>query len=255
MAAVLPAPATRVVRDLRALARRTPAAFVYAVALSISNIIMAVLPASAQQAIIGSTSTNITHLALDPLFVLPASAFVDPGQGWLWVPLSLILIGGLERRFGSRRALIITFGAHALATLLSEGVLLARVVAHAAPFSEVHVDDVGPSYVLLAALAACLVIGARKLRIFAALTGVLLVPGLLVDLPELDMSSIGHLCALLFGAAFAFGFSDHAVWFSRSRRQEAAAAARRAAEAAKAATPSLPSFPSRPSPVPAKATS
>ena len=96
--------------------------------------------------------------------MLPASAFVDQGNGFLWLPLTLILVGGLERKLGAGRTLLITFGAHLLATLISEGVLLAQIAGHAAPRSDVDIVDVGPSYVILAAIAACLVLGTWKWR-------------------------------------------------------------------------------------------
>jgi hypothetical protein len=193
----LPAWAPRAVAGLRA----TPVATAYAALLLVVNVILALVPEHVEHVVAHATSTNLVHLALDPLFVLPTSALVDEGQTWLWVPLTLILLGGLERVVGSRRALLVTFGAHCLASLLSEGVLLARIATNHAPTSDIHLVDVGPSYMMLAALAACLVVGGPKLRITALAIGALLVPGLVSAVPELDMSAVGHLSSLLLGAA------------------------------------------------------
>lgn len=182
---------------------KTPVTACYALLLLIGDLIMAVLPENAQLSIAHATSTNITHLALDPVLVLPASAFVDLGNGWIWPPLTLLLLGGIERRLGASRAIIITFGAHVIASLVSEGVLLMQVAWHFQPRSAVNIIDVGPSYVLLAALAGCLVIGSWKLRAAALVIGLLIVPNLMVDLPDLDMSSVGHFLALVLGAGLA----------------------------------------------------
>jgi hypothetical protein len=190
------------------LVRRAPLAAFYAFSLVTIETVMALLPQHEQLAIARAASTNITHLAIDPLFVLPASAFVDQGNGFLWLPLTLILVGGLERKLGAGRTLLITFGAHLLATLISEGVLLAQIAGHAAPRSDVDIVDVGPSYVILAAIAACLVLGTWKLRFAAVVAGAIVIPGLLVGLDGFDMSAMGHLFALILGTLFAVAFTE-----------------------------------------------
>jgi hypothetical protein len=224
-------------RELFGAIRRIPVGFGYAVALLLSNLVMGFLSDPTQTAVASATSTNIAHLATDPVFVLPASAFFDTSNSWLWVPLSLVLIGGLERRFGSRRALLVVFGAHVMATLISEGVLLAQIAAHSAAKSDIDVLDVGPSYVILAAMAACLAVGSRSLRIFALVSGVLIVPGLLVELPQLDMASVGHFCALLFGAGFALTGARVAGWARITRREAFKVATNAGSRAADVAAP------------------
>jgi len=195
------------VRDLVLIIRQRPLALGYAVAISFSNVIMAMMPDHDQLALAQAASTNITHLAADPLLVLPASAFVDVGTGWLWVPLSLILLGGLEHRLGWRRALAIVFGAHVVASLLSEGMLMAQIAWHAAPHSMVDTPDVGPSYVLLAALTGCLAIGSWQLRVAAVLAGVLVIPSSLEGLTRLDVSAVGHSLAMCVGVGLTLAYA------------------------------------------------
>jgi hypothetical protein len=224
-------------RELLAQARIIPIAVGYAALLVLSNIVMALLPLTTQDAIADAASTNISHLAVDPFFVLPASAFVDTSNSWLWMPLSLILIGGLERRFGSRRTFLVLLSAHAVATLISEGVLFLQVARQLAPKSAINIVDVGPSYVILAAMAGCLAVGSRSLRITAFIVGVLIVPDLLVDLPELDMAAIGHLFALLLGATLALSCTRMAGWARFTRREAAKVATSAGTMAAEVATP------------------
>jgi hypothetical protein len=196
------------VRQLYATLRPLPFARVYAGAFLLVNLILLVAPGRVRAGVELATSTNVAHLAVDPLFVLPASAMIDQGQLWLWIPLILGLVGGLESHIGTRRTLVAVFGAHVVASVLSEGILLARVAAHLEPTSMLHVVDVGPSYMILAALAGCLVVGGLRLRLAALGVGALILPGLLHGVTALDMSAVGHLSALLLGSIFT-------VWLTR----------------------------------------
>ena len=203
----------------RASVLSTPLAACFALGLVVTAAVMAVLPDDDQLSIARAASTNITHLAIDPFFVLPASAFVDLGNVWLWVPLTLILVGGLERKLGPGRALMIGFGAHVIATVISEGMLLLLIAWHAAPRSDVDVLDVGPSYVILAVMAACLILGSWKLRLAAVLSGAIVIPGLLVGITGLDMSALGHLSSLILGTLFALAFTERGRrWIASHRR-------------------------------------
>jgi hypothetical protein len=151
--------------------------------------------------------------------VLPASAFVDLGNTWLWVPLTLILLGGLERKLGPSRALLIAFGVHILATLISESMLLLQIAWHTQPRSDVNILDVGPSYVILAVMAACLILGSWKLRIAAVVSGAIVIPGLVSGLNSFDMSAVGHLSSLILGGVFALGFTERGrLWIASHRR-------------------------------------
>jgi hypothetical protein len=197
----------------------TPLAACFALGLVLTEIVMLLLPSDAEMSVAHAASTNITHLAIDPFFVLPASAFVDLGNTWLWVPLTLILLGGLERKLGPGRAFLIAFGAHVIATVISEGMLLMQIAWHAQPRSDVNILDVGPSYVILAAMAACLVLGSWKLRLAAVLSGAIVIPGLLVGITGLDMSALGHLSSLVLGTAFGVAFTGPGRrWIDSHRR-------------------------------------
>ena len=197
----------------------TPLAACFALGLVLTECVILLLPHDQQISVARAASTNITHLAIDPLFVLPASAFVDLGNTWLWVPLTLMLLGGLERKLGAGRALMIAFGAHVVATLISEGMLLMQIAWHAAPRSQVNILDVGPSYMILGAMAGCLVLGSWKLRLGAVLSGAIVIPGLLVGLKGWDMSAVGHLSSLVMGTLFALAATDRGrAWIANRRR-------------------------------------
>lgn len=209
MTAVSVPAATHLLDRVATSLRQTPVAVGYAIALLISNILLALLPAADGFAIAHAASTNIKHLALDPLVVLPASAFVPSGNGWIWVPLSVLLLGGLERALGARRALLVAFGGHVIATLLSESFLAAQIAWHTAPRSAINILDVGPSYVMFAALAGCLVVGSQRLRCAAVLAAAMLLPSSLQGISHFGMSAIGHLLSLAFGALLTVALSRY----------------------------------------------
>ena len=75
-----------------------------------------------------------------------------------------------------------------------------------------------PSYVILAAIAACLVLGSWKLRFAAVVSGAIVIPGLLVGLDSFDMSAMGHLCALVFGTLFALACTERGRRWLAERR-------------------------------------
>lgn len=214
---------------------KTPFTASYAIVLFVVDVFLTFLSPGQQTAVGQATSTNITHLALDPLLVLPASAVIDLGSSrWIWIPLALLLLGGIERRLGIGRTVIVAFGAHVIASLVSEGLLLVQIAWHLQPRSQMNILDVGPSYVILAALTGCLVIGSWRLRAGAFVIGALIIPGLMTRLPELDMSAVGHLLAIILGATFA-GYlasarSRERAAMLRDTAAKAAAAARRIGE-------------------------
>lgn len=183
--------------------RRMPATVSFLLALLLTDVGLALLSERNRLAIGHATSTNVTHLVVDPLLVLPASAIVDLGADWKWLLLALVLLGGLERRLGTRGVVVVCLSAHVIATLLSEGLVFFRVAWHALPSSQFDDLDVGPSYVVLAGAAGCLVVGGWRLRAIAALAGTLIVPGLLAGLSHLAMPAVGHVASVAFGAVFA----------------------------------------------------
>ncbi len=161
-----------------------------------------------RRSIVAATATNIHNLQTDPLGTLIASAFVAEGIPWFWVALAVVGLFPLTSRFGNLKALLLVFSAHVVGTLISEGVVAWRISLGELPRSMRLLDDVGPSYVIAAALVATLLYGPKGLgrvsgrwwRVGAAIGLLLLLPSLFDGLEHLDVAAVGHIVALTTGA-------------------------------------------------------
>jgi membrane associated rhomboid family serine protease len=160
-----------------------------------------VLPPGARQAVIAWASTNLANLAVNPVGTLVASAFVAEGaQGVLLVAVAIGLFP-VTRRFGNLRAVVLIAASHVLGTLISQGIALVRLEAGLLSDSVRTIPDVGPSYVLCAALVAAFLYGHGRVRRLLALAGwCALAPVLLDGLLTLEVAAVGHVVAMLTGA-------------------------------------------------------
>jgi hypothetical protein len=147
--------------------------------------------------ILRALSTNIVNLTHIPVRSIIASAFIGDGPWFVTAALVAAAVGLLERRFGSLRALAVFASGHVLATLLTEGGVWVGVHAGWLPVADRDQIDVGISYGLWAAVGAGLVLLPRRWRYLAIPVGLfgVLVPFVL----DPDMTSTGHICALLIG--------------------------------------------------------
>lgn len=208
-----------------------------------------------QRAFVGLTATNLANLRTDPIGTLVASAFVAKTAPWIWVAFAVVGLFPVARRFGNLRGLLLVGGSHVIGSLVSEGLLAWRISAGAMPTSMRHLDDVGPSYVVAAALVVTVLFGAgpagraarlghglfdrvpsRWWRIGAAVCLVLLARDLLQGLDRLDVAAVGHVVSMTAGAAVGALLADPP-----------------SVHTAGAASGSQPAIPSVPAPVPAPA--
>jgi len=148
-----------------------------------------------------AASTTVAHLARHPARVLVGSVPWVPAE-WpaVWFVLALLGVGTLEVTVGPALALVVVFLGHAGATAVSEGVLGFRVLAGNLPRSALDVLDVGPSYVIVSALAAVAVLPARPpFRVACALAVAVAGPALLEGITRGDLTATGHVAALVVG--------------------------------------------------------
>ena len=105
------------------------------------------------------------------------SAFIGPGYDVIWPALIALALFPANRALGNRRCALIGVGGQVLGTLVSEGIVAYRVDIGQLPVTDRHLIDVGPSYVVLAAVVAALLCGTWLLRALAALDFAILVFG------------------------------------------------------------------------------
>jgi hypothetical protein len=147
-------------------------------------------------------STTIPRLAQHPGRVLVGSIpWLINGSLTTWLALTLLGLGTLELTVGTPTAIIVVLAGHVGGTALSEGLLGARVLTGALPRNALDVLDVGPSYVVVSALAAVVVLPCRALpRAATGLTLGVIAPALLAGAGQADLTGTGHAAALAIGA-------------------------------------------------------
>jgi hypothetical protein len=158
------------------------------------------------------TSTNLANLRHHPLSALIASAFViEDDFPYGWVVLATVGLVGLAWRLGPWRTLTVVTAAHVLGTAVSEGIVAWQVHRATLPASARYIVDVGPSYVVVAALVGAVVAGPRPVRLGGAAGFALLSPSLFGGLTDLDVAAVGHVCAIVIGAGLTFALLPRAA--------------------------------------------
>src|SRR6202011_6157496 len=99
-------------------------------------------------------STNIQHLATDPLQVLFTSLFWIDGRYWTpYLLLFTLFLAPAEQWLGQLRWLTVGLTSHIVATYFSEGLLYLAIQHGLEPHRLVHARDIGVSYFLVGVIA------------------------------------------------------------------------------------------------------
>ena len=170
------------------------AAAIFVLLLLAAALTMQLVSVEARTAVVGWSSTNLLNLADHPAGALVASAFVGSTGSELasWCVLAVVGLAATAWRLGIVRTLVVVGGAHVIATYLSQGILAVQLATHHASADLVSMSDVGPSYVVVAGLAAGVAFGPAWGRL-ASLAGLILAaPSLFTNLTALDVTAVGH---------------------------------------------------------------
>jgi hypothetical protein len=155
-------------------------------------------------------STNVTNLESHPLGALGVSAFVTGERPLLWPVLASVGLFSAERLLGPVRLALLCLSAHVLGTLVSEGIVAYRVYVAALPDSALSQLDVGPSYVLVAAVTVAALAGSWRSRGLALLCLLALSPFLFSGISRLDVAAVGHTVSIALGVLAAGLYHRHA---------------------------------------------
>lgn len=188
----------------RSLLRRYAFAWAYLGCYVAAQTGYALLSPRDQARFLGWASTSVTNLRSHPLGCLLVSAVVTDRDAWAWPVLIAPACFAAVRLAGNRRTLLVCAAGHVVGTLVSEGIVAHRVNTGALPESARHLVDVGPSYVVVAALVLALLHGWRTgavlpARAVAALDLAILVyaGNIFGGLSGLEVSAVGHLAAMV----------------------------------------------------------
>src|SRR5690349_17017261 len=189
------------------------AAAIFVLLLLAAALTMQLVSVEARTAVVGWSSTNLLNLADHPAGALVASAFVGSTGTELagWCALAVVGLAATAWRLGLVRTLVVVAGAHVIATYLSQGILAVQLATHHAAADLVSMSDVGPSYVVVAGLAAGIAFGPAWGRLASVAGLIVAAPSLFTNLTALDVTAVGHatsiVMALLIGAAVRPRFS------------------------------------------------
>jgi hypothetical protein len=208
---------------VRGIAVQYAVAWSYLAAVIAAEITYALLPGHDRAALLRWASTNVHNLQHDPVGCMIVSAFFPQGSARAWPALIALALFGANRALGNVRTVVVCAAGHVVGTLVSEGILDYRVAHGALPESSRFILDVGPSYVVVAAIAAAVLYGSWAARAAAVLDlAVLAFAGdIFAGLGHLDVAAVGHVTAIATGALTA----TLAVAQRRWRRQAAPAVA------------------------------
>jgi|HubBroStandDraft_3_1064219.scaffolds.fasta_scaffold32878_2 hypothetical protein len=207
----------------RGILLRYAAAWSYLIGVTVAEIVYALLPSGDQATLLQWASTNVYNLRHDPAGCLVVSAFFPSGSATSWPFLIALALFGANHVLGNRRTIVVCVAGHVVGTLVSEGIVYYRVTSGVLPPSARHILDVGPSYVVVAAIATAILWGpwAARAAAVADLALLTFIGGIFSGLTTLDVAAVGHVTAITTGAVA----SSLAVWQLRRRRQAASAAA------------------------------
>lgn len=189
-------------RSRYAYLRRYAVAWAYLAAFTALDITLALLPASDTDAVRQWASTNIVNLRHDPLGSLVGSALI-PGEDFIaWPFLIALALFGANHVLGNRRALLVCVTGQVLGTLVSEGIAAYGIGQGLLPESAAHIIDIGPSYVVVAAIAVAILYGPWLVRILAAVDLLLLIfgGGIFDGLTTFEVAAVGHTTSILVAA-------------------------------------------------------
>lgn len=146
-------------------------------------------------------STNIRHLATDPLSALFESLlWID---GYYWAPyliLFTVFLAPAEHWLGQLRWLTVGLTCHVVATYISEGWLYLAIQYHDAPERLVRATDIGVSYFMVGVIAVLAYRVARPWRwVYLA---VLIAVYLTQLVAAFNFTAIGHFSAIFIGLLF-----------------------------------------------------
>lgn len=182
----------------------------YAAALATISLTLTALGPHARETAVSELSTNLHNLAHGHIATLLGSAFVEGGDDfYAWLP-GLVCLLALGEIIWRGKGLVIAFMiGHVGATLIVAVWLVAAIKAGWLPIAVARATDVGVSYGAVCVLGALTASMSSRWR--PIWVGWWLGTAMIVAL-SMDFTAVGHVVALLLGAALSFRLPAIAVW-------------------------------------------
>jgi len=205
--------------DLKRIFRSYGVAWTYLIGFVITEAVCSTLSPHDLNAFTVWASTSVHNLQHDPAGSLVVSAFVTQGYWLAWPFLIALAMFGANKVLGNWRTVLVCAAGHVIGTLVSEGIVGYRVAHGSLPAADRYLIDVGPSYVVVSAIAVALLYGSWLARGAAAVDLVLLVGvgNIFGGLSQLAVSAVGHTIAIAVGVILG----SLLVWQLRRRPRAA----------------------------------
>jgi hypothetical protein len=216
----------------RGVLGRYAAAWAYLAAFVLAELIGSALPRRDQSLLLRWASTNVVNLHHHPVGALVVSALIAPAFAWAWPALIALALFGANRVLGNWGTALLCITGHVAGTLVSEGIVAYRTGHGLLPETANRIVDVGPSYVVVAAITVAVLFGSWPARAAAVLDlGLLVFVGdIFSGLTTLQVAAVGHVTAIVVSVPLGI------LLARRARRQPTPATA----EPAEPAEPAVP---------------
>ena len=142
-------------------------ALAYLICFAAADLVYVLLSPHAQAVMTAWASTSVANLEHEPILPLVLSAFVVPDHFGVWPLLIALAVFGANRALGSARTALVCVAGHVVGTVVSEGIVAYRVDAGLLPVADRYLVDVGPSYVVVAAIVVAVLAGTWPARVLA----------------------------------------------------------------------------------------
>lgn len=170
------------------------------VMLLVTTIAARSIPEHRLHALLQKESTNLHHLASDPIRVLIESLlWIDGRYWWPYLIVFTVFLAPAERWLGHLRWLLVGLVCHVGATYLSEGYLYLRIQQAVTSPRLIDARDIGVSYFVVGIVGVLTYHIPRRWR-WVYVVGALLVSGAVLAIRR-DFTNVGHFSALLIGLA------------------------------------------------------
>jgi Rhomboid-like protein len=198
---------------LRGALPRHATAWLYLAGVCAAELTYALLPGHDRDAVLAWSSTSVHNLEHHPVGSLVASAFFPTTFLLAWPAVITLAMFAATSVLGAWRTALTCAAGQVVGTMVSEGIVAYRVAHGSLPPADRFLLDVGPSYVVMAAIAVALLYGRWPARAAAAvdLVALVFVGQIFAGLSRLEVAAVGHLTALTAGAVTATLF----VWHQR----------------------------------------
>ncbi|WP_235677824.1 rhomboid-like protein [Mycolicibacterium sarraceniae] len=187
-------------RPIMHFIRSAPVTFTWLAVLFLTTVAQHLLPRWHLIVLLRQDSTNLHHLASDPIRVLITSLlWLDGASWWPYLVMFCLFLAPAERWLGHLRFVIAGLIAHIVATYLSEGFLYWQIQEAAVSPRFLNARDIGVSYFVVGIVGLLTYHIARPWRWLYLIAACCWFVGAVLINPT--FTPIGHLTALIVGLA------------------------------------------------------